>query len=48
LDGYVKSIINQNILKFYFLDLLMERGYPVMLVGGAGSGKLIKLSKEIF
>lgn len=23
------------------LDLLMERGYPVMLVGGAGSGKFI-------
>lgn len=22
-----------------YLDLLMERGYPVMLVGGAGSGK---------
>lgn len=28
------------------IDLLMERGYPVMLVGGAGSGKLNKCKEK--
>ena len=37
---------NFHIYFIYFiwiLDLLMERGYPVMLVGGAGCGKFISL-----
>ncbi|CAF1186132.1 unnamed protein product [Adineta steineri] len=31
----------------YWMDLLMERGYPVMLVGGAGSGKTVIVNDKL-
>lgn len=31
----------------FFMDMLMERGHPVMLVGSAGSGKTVLISDKL-
>ncbi|CAF1257617.1 unnamed protein product, partial [Didymodactylos carnosus] len=38
---------NETVRIRYWMDLLMERGYPVMLVGGAGSGKTVIVNDKL-
>ena len=43
----VKTIFAETVRIKYFLDMLVDRRHPVMLVGGAGCGKTVLVGEKL-